>query len=73
MSITTPPPDDPVIAAVKLLNAGYNNSNYSKRQPQKLGPGRMYTVSYQGQDKAWYEDYVFEVGSTQRATTTFHL
>ena len=67
MGETTEALNDPVLLAVQALNAGWKNTEYSKRRPQPIGKGSMYTVVYKGQDDIWREDYVFEIGETRRA------
>ena len=61
------PSDDPVIDAVKTLNAGYDNTDYAKRSAVQIGKARIYTVVFKGQDGYWHENYVYESGSTRIA------
>jgi hypothetical protein len=71
MNNSDDPSNDPVINKVKEINKGYQNSEYSKQTPMQVGPGEVYVVSFMGQDKQWYSNYVFERGSERRAYPTF--
>jgi hypothetical protein len=59
----TNPSDDPVIDAVKRLNSGWNNTDYSRRDPVQLGKASLYTVAFKGQDGYWRENYVYELAN----------
>jgi hypothetical protein len=58
---------DPVIEVVKTLNAGYENTDYAKRSPVKLGGANVYTVVFKGKSGTWYENYVYERGEKRIA------
>jgi hypothetical protein len=49
-----------VINAVRQLNAGKANERYDQRFRCQLGPGRLYEVTYIGEDKNQHKNYVFE-------------
>ena len=55
---------DKVVEAVKQLNAGYLNTDYFRKPPEDLRSGKLYTVTFKGEDGHWRENYVFERGKT---------
>jgi len=63
--------EDPVLREVIDLNKQYTNTRYSKSSPMRVGPGDMFAVSYLGQDKKWYTNYVFRRRGKCRAYETF--
>ena len=61
---------DRVVDAVRQLNAGYNNKNYTKQPAMSLGLATVYAVSFIGQNNRRYENYVFERGQELKAYNT---
>ena len=59
-------PNDRIIESVKQLSSGWKNTDFSKRPPEKVGSGKLYTVVFKGEDGLWRENYVFEKGSDIR-------
>jgi hypothetical protein len=55
-----PKEDDPIIAAVIRLNAGYTNSDYEKRDPVRIGDSLVYIVTFKGENGFWYQNYVYQ-------------
>jgi hypothetical protein len=52
--------NDPIIAAVEQLNAGYKNTDFSRRPTYEYRSTKIHTVVFKGQDGKWRENYVFE-------------
>lgn len=46
------PTDEEIINAVRRLNAGYKNTEYSVRARESLGRGQICTVVFKGPDGA---------------------
>src|SRR5260370_41543298 len=59
--------DDHVVATVKSLNAGYQNSDYAKRGPDQVGGANIYSVVFKGADGMHRENYVYERGNKRIA------
>ena len=57
MSEIIEPGSDPILDAVKSMNSGYKNTDYSKRQLLELGTADVYAVSFKGPDEKTYEHF----------------
>ena len=55
--------NDPIINAVKRLNTGYQNTEYSIKRTIKLGDALVHTVTFKGEDGWWHDNYVYEKGN----------
>lgn len=54
---------DRIIAVMKEFHGGYNNTDYSVKEPQALGRGHLYPVSFKGGDGIFRENYVYTVSN----------
>jgi hypothetical protein len=65
------PPIDPIIEAVKKLNAGYCNSDYAVRSFGNIGPAELFVVVFKGVGhKTWYQNYACR-DPTARSSQTY--
>lgn len=58
--------EDPNVRAVKSLTSGYpGNTNFTVPRSLGIGAGKIFVVSFKGQDGNWYEHFVLENGKTR--------
>jgi hypothetical protein len=55
----TAPLSDAVLEAVRKENIRYNNTDFAKQPPIKIGNGRFYVVTFKGEDKEPYVNFVY--------------
>ncbi|HEU0120503.1 MAG TPA: hypothetical protein VFQ91_08265 [Bryobacteraceae bacterium] len=61
---------DPIIVAVEELNAGYKNTDFSKRPIGRMGKGELFIVVFKGQNGEWFENYAWQAGANVFAAQT---